>query len=131
MIGAWWHAQTVRDRRVLVVGAIIVAVLLVWALAWLPLSRARAGLAVQVAQQRTDLAWMRQALGQARALDAQGSRGTVARQGMCPVMGTLCLEQLDQLCQGRVDSVVMVHLIPARQAMLSRGSFGPTQAIRR
>ena len=41
------------------------------------------------------------------------------------------LEQLDQLCQGRVDSVVMVHLIPARQAMLSRGSFGPTQAIRR
>lgn len=81
MIGAWWHAQTVRDRRVLVVGAIIVAVLLVWALAWLPLSRARAGLAAQVAQQRTDLAWMRQALGQARALDAQGSRGTVARQG--------------------------------------------------
>lgn len=81
MIRAWWNAQSARDRRVLVIGGIVVAVLLVWALAWIPLSRARADLTAQVAQQRADLAWMRQELSQARALDAQGVRGNAARQG--------------------------------------------------
>ena len=81
MIGAWWNAQSVRDRRVLVVGGIVVAVLLVWALVWIPLSRARAELSAQVQRQRADLAWMRQEASLARALDAQGARGNVARQG--------------------------------------------------
>ncbi|MBS0487713.1 MAG: type II secretion system protein M [Proteobacteria bacterium] len=81
MIRAWWNAQSVRDRRVLVAGGIVVAILLTWALAWIPLSRARASLTAQVAQQRADVAWMRQSLAQARELRTQGARGNVARQG--------------------------------------------------
>lgn len=81
MIGAWWQAQSARDRRVLRIGGIVVAMLLVWTLVWIPLSRARADLTARVAQQRVDLAWMRQGLAQARALRAQGTRGDVARQG--------------------------------------------------
>ncbi len=81
MIRAWWNAQSVRDRRVLVAGGIVVAILLTWALAWIPLSRARASLTAQVAQPRADVAWMRQSLAQARELRTQGARGNVARQG--------------------------------------------------
>ena len=66
MIRAWWNAQSARDRRVLLVGGSVVAILLVWALLWIPLSRARASLSAQVTQQRADLAWMRQSLAQAR-----------------------------------------------------------------
>ena len=81
MIRAWWNELQARDRRVLLIGGGVVAVLLVWALVWIPLSRARASLTASVTQQRADLAWMRQALAQARALGAQGARGNVARQG--------------------------------------------------
>ena len=81
MIRAWWNAQSARDRRVLLVGGSVVAILLVWALLWIPLSRARASLSAQVTQQRADLAWMRQSLAQARELRSQGARGNVARQG--------------------------------------------------
>jgi general secretion pathway protein M len=66
---------------VLVAGGIVVAVLLVWVLAWIPLSRTRIDLTSRVVQQRADLAWMRQALGQARELRAHGAQGNVARQG--------------------------------------------------
>lgn len=78
---AWWQGLQARDRRVLGIGGILVSVLLLWALVWLPLSRTRADLAARVTRQRADVAWMRQALAQARALHAQGARGTVARQG--------------------------------------------------
>ncbi|MHB8446499.1 MAG: type II secretion system protein GspM [Rudaea sp.] len=81
MIGAWWQAQSARDRRVLAIGGSVVVVLLVWALVWIPLARMRTDLTAQVAQQSADLAWMRQALAQARALNAHGVRGNVARQG--------------------------------------------------
>ena len=81
MIRAWWNAQSARDRRVLAIGGIVVAVLLVWALVWIPLSRARADLTAQMQRQRADLAWMRQESSLALALDAQGVRGSVARQG--------------------------------------------------
>ena len=81
MIRTWWNAQSARDRRVLGIGGSVVAVLLFWALVWIPLARTRASLAASVTQQRADLAWMRQALAQARMLGAQGARGNVARQG--------------------------------------------------
>lgn len=81
MIRTWWLGLQERDRRVLGIGGIVVAVLLIWVLVWIPLARTRTDLTAQVAQQRADMAWMRQALGQARALNAQGVRGNVARQG--------------------------------------------------
>lgn len=78
---AWWQAQTPRDRRVLTLGALLAALLLGWALLWLPLSRSRAQLASRVAQQRADLAWMRQAQAQASGLRAPGADAGALRQG--------------------------------------------------
>jgi len=81
MIGAWWHGLSERDRRVLLIGAPIVFVLLVWSFVWYPLARAREQLQVRVERERSDLAWMQQAAAEAANLRAKGARGQVDRQG--------------------------------------------------
>lgn len=81
MIRAWWEGLQERERQMVAVGAVVVALLLGWSLLWYPLAHARARLAEDVASQRSDVAWMRQALGEARELHAQGARGRADRQG--------------------------------------------------
>jgi len=81
MIRTWWQGLQQREQRVLGAGTAIVALLLGWALVWYPLSRSRSELTVRVAQQQDDLAWMRQALGETRALRAQGAHSRADRQG--------------------------------------------------
>ncbi len=81
MIVAWWQGLTGRDRRMLAIGGVVVAVLLGWAFVWYPLTRAREQLQTRVERQRGDLAWMRQASGELVALRANGARGQVDRQG--------------------------------------------------
>ncbi|MGA9333474.1 MAG: type II secretion system protein M [Rudaea sp.] len=81
MIAAWWAGLQQRERQVLGIGAIVVALLLGWALLWYPLAHARKELTARVARESADLTWMRQAQGRAQALHAKGSRGQVSRQG--------------------------------------------------
>ena len=81
MIRAWWESLQARERRLLRIGAIVVALLLGWALLWYPLAHARSELDARVVHQREDVAWMRQALGEARELHGQGARGRADRQG--------------------------------------------------
>ena len=81
MMRAWWQGLQERERRTLAVGGIVVAAMLGWALLWYPLSHARSDLAVRVAHQQDDLAWMRQALGETRNLRAQGAHSRADRQG--------------------------------------------------
>jgi general secretion pathway protein M len=81
VIGAWWRKQSERDRRMLVVGGGVAAVLLGWAFVWHPLALSRERLATQVAVDRANLAWMRQAAAELTALQARGTRGQVDRQG--------------------------------------------------
>jgi general secretion pathway protein M len=81
MMRTWWEGLHARERRTLGTGAIVAALLLGWALVWHPLSRARTELTARIAQQRDDLAWMRQALAETKNLRAQGARGRADRQG--------------------------------------------------
>jgi general secretion pathway protein M len=81
MMRGWWEGLQPRERRMLAIGAAVVAAMLGWALLWYPLSHARADLAARVAHQRDDLAWMRQALGEVGSLRAQGARSRADRQG--------------------------------------------------
>jgi len=81
MIAAWWNSRERRERYMLSVGAIAVALMLGWAFVWYPLTHARATLGTRVAQQREDLAWMRQHLATAQQLRAQGTRSSADRQG--------------------------------------------------
>jgi len=77
----WWEGLQPRERRMLAIGAAVVAAMLGWALLWYPLSHARADLTARVAHQRDDLTWMRQALGEVGSLRAQGARSRADRQG--------------------------------------------------
>ncbi len=62
-------------------GAVVVCLLLGWALLWYPLAHARADLEKRVVREHDDLAAMRQSLGEARELHSQGTRGRAERQG--------------------------------------------------
>jgi general secretion pathway protein M len=81
VIAKWWQGLQTRERQMIAFGGIACALLLGWAFAWHPLSRARADLRTQVERERSDVAWMRAASAQAGELHAQGARSHVERQG--------------------------------------------------
>ncbi|MCG5496511.1 type II secretion system protein GspM [Ectothiorhodospira variabilis] len=71
MIKAWWREQSVRDRRMLVVGGLFLCVALPYWLVWLPLSDRVNSMEQDVARLQADLAWMEQAAGQIRSARGQ------------------------------------------------------------
>jgi len=81
VIAAWWQGLSARDRRMLAIGAVAVALLLGWSFVWYPLTRARDQLQVRVERERNDLAWMRQSAGELTALRAKGVHGQADPQG--------------------------------------------------
>jgi general secretion pathway protein M len=81
MMRAYWDNLSARDRRVLLGGAVIVAVLLGWAFIWHPLAQRRQQLGISVAADRTSLAWMRAAQTQVPGLAAHGFQAGANRQG--------------------------------------------------
>jgi len=78
---ARWDALAARERHVLTGGAAVVALLLVWAYVWHPISLAREQLAQRVAADRASLAWMRGAQREVSGLSASGARASADRQG--------------------------------------------------
>ena len=48
MILAWWNEQSLRDRRVIVIGSVVVAIFLAWSFVWHPLASEHARLANQL-----------------------------------------------------------------------------------
>lgn len=78
---AWWNQQTARDRRVLIVGGVLVAVFLVWAFAWHPLALKRAELGERIENGRRDLAYVRVAEAEVDRLRNAGVRTRADREG--------------------------------------------------
>lgn len=72
---AWWLGLSAREQKVLGIGAALAALLLLYALAWLPLERARAALRLQVAAAEANLDWMRAAAPEVQRLRAGSSGG--------------------------------------------------------
>lgn len=81
MIAAWWQAQSVRDQRVLLIGAGIVVIVLVWVVVWHPLALRRAQLTEQLDGARRDLAFMRVSAAEIERLRTAGTRTRADRQG--------------------------------------------------
>ena len=81
MIAAWWQQQSARDRRVLVIGGIIVAIFLVWSFIWHPLASEQARLSHQLDNARRDLAFVRVAEAEVERLRNAGVRSRADRQG--------------------------------------------------
>ncbi|MGM0678169.1 type II secretion system protein GspM [Ectothiorhodospira marina] len=71
MIQAWWREQSVRDRRILIVGGLFLCVALPYWLIWLPLSDRVAAMERDVVRLQGDLAWMEQAASQIRSARGQ------------------------------------------------------------
>lgn len=63
-----WNALSPRDRRITVLGAVVVAAMLAWSLAWTPLIASRASLRDEAVANAQALAWMRPASAQLAAL---------------------------------------------------------------
>jgi general secretion pathway protein M len=74
-----WSALQPRERRVLVLGALVVGMVLSYVLLWEPLSRSRQDWRVRVAAAESDLAWMRAAAPRVR--DAGAATATPTRDG--------------------------------------------------
>ncbi len=81
MMSAWWNQLATRDRRVLVVGSVIVAVFLVWSFVWHPLTSERSRLTSQLDNARRDLAFVRIAEAEVEHLRNVGVRSRADRQG--------------------------------------------------
>ncbi len=81
MIAAWWNQQSLRDRRVLVIGAVIVAIFLIWSFVWHPLSSEMDRLTTQLDNARRDLAFVRVAEAEVTRLRSAGVRSRADRQG--------------------------------------------------
>lgn len=81
MMRAWWNTQTLRDQRVLIIGAFIVALFLGWAFVWHPLALKRADLSERLDNARRDLAFVRVAEMEVQRLRTAGVRTRADRQG--------------------------------------------------
>jgi len=81
VIGPWWKGLSLREQRIVAVGAIAAAVLLGWALIWHPLAVKRSELLESVDAQRRDLAYVRVAAAEVERLRATGVRSRADRQG--------------------------------------------------
>jgi general secretion pathway protein M len=64
----FWSGLSPRDRRIAVLGAVVVAAMLAWSLAWTPLIASQASLRDEAVANAQALAWMRPASAQLAAL---------------------------------------------------------------
>lgn len=81
MIAHHWQALSPRDRRTVLVGGVLAAALLAWALLWHPLSQRRAALQQQVEQSRRELAYVRAAASGIERLRDAGTQSRGDREG--------------------------------------------------
>ncbi|MGB0133659.1 type II secretion system protein GspM [Dokdonella sp.] len=80
-MGAWWKQLAERDRRILIVGAVIVSAFLVWSFVWHPLALKQAQLVEQLDNGRRDLAYVRVAEAEVERLRNAGVQSRADRQG--------------------------------------------------
>lgn len=81
MIRAWWTNLAPREQSAVAAGAIVVALMLGWALVWHPLATKRNELRETVDAQRRDLAYVRVAAAEVERLRAAGTHSRADRQG--------------------------------------------------
>lgn len=80
-ITEWWNGLEARERRMLIAGGIALAIILYVFVIWLPAHRQAEALEERLAQQRTLLAWMKEAAAEAQQLKAAGLSPQAAAAG--------------------------------------------------
>ena len=69
----WWESLSIRERLLVGGGAALTVILLLYALVWQPFQASSRRLRLSVAEQRAELAWMRQAAAEVKRLDSGGA----------------------------------------------------------
>jgi general secretion pathway protein M len=70
---AWWETLSTRERGLVLGGTALTLVLLLYLLVWEPFRTSGRRLRQSVAEQRADLAWMRQAAQEIKRLNGVGA----------------------------------------------------------
>lgn len=81
MNAVWWTSRPPRERRILAIGGVAAAVLLLWALVWHPLGRHREDLALRVEGEREQLMRVDRAVAELGGLHATGLQARADREG--------------------------------------------------
>jgi general secretion pathway protein M len=122
---AWWETLSPRERGLVVGGTVLTLALLLYALVWEPFRTSSHRLQQSVAQQRADLAWMRQAaqeikrLGNAGVAQPAGDGRslltlvdqTARAAGLGPAMKRIAPQGDDKL-SAQLDAVEFDKLVP-------------------
>lgn len=122
---AWWETLGNRERGMILAGTILTLVLLLYVLVWEPFQTSSRRLRQSVAEQRADLAWMRQAAQEIKRLNgAGGTQSTsddrslltlVDQSARAAGLGTAMKRvapQGDDKLSAQLDSVEFDKLIP-------------------
>ena len=78
---AWWDSLSRRERHLIGSGMALTLALLIYALAWQPFRASYHRLQQSVAEQRADLAWMRQVAQEVQRLSGAGENAHATADG--------------------------------------------------
>lgn len=78
---SWWLSREPREQWILGTGGVLALVILLWSMAWAPLTDQVSALQTDVDEQQENLAWMRQAAGEVIALRGRGGTTVAGLQG--------------------------------------------------
>lgn len=120
----WWTQLSDRDRRVLLVGAVLAGVLLAWAFIWQPMQSRRSLLVEQLDNAHRDLAFVRVGEAEVERLRSSGVQSRADRQGKS------LLALADLTARGANLDGVLKRLEPVRsKSVRATFEFAPFDSI--
>ena len=102
----WWQAKSAGERRLLLPGAVLVALALAYLLLWAPVMEERARLRSQLTEARSDLAWMRGAASEVKHIAArQTGGGRSLRDTLSGLTPRPKITEVDRGAEVRFDAI--------------------------
>ena len=108
----WWEGLSYRERLLVSGGALLALALLLYALAWQPFQASHRRLRQSVAEQRAELAAMRQMAGEIKRLGGSGVTTTA------PMNGRSLLTLVDQTARAAGLSAALKRVSPQGESRL-------------
>ena len=124
-VSEWWHSKPPREQGILAWGCLIVILIVLYALAWLPLSRERARLEAAVPAQRAQVA----------ELKSLADAVTQARTTQQPVVATIAANDLSARLTAAAQSRAIspkpaeIRLIDTTRATLQLREANASRAL--
>ena len=110
---AWWDSLSRRERHLIGSGMALTLALLIYALAWQPFRASYHRLQQSVAEQRADLAWMRQVAQEVQRLSGAGENAHATADGRS------LLTRVDQTARAAGFGPALKRIAPQGNEQLS------------